>query len=331
MSNPATINQTDYSRLTPDTVINAVESTGLPGDSRILALNSYENRVYQVGLEEDSPVIAKFYRPGRWSDEQILEEHQFTRELYDLEIPVVPPLVFEERSLLNFQGYRFSLYPRKGGYAPELDNGEHLEIIGRFMGRIHALGQQKAFQYRPELTVQGFAIDSREFLLTHNFIPADLIPAYETITRDLIERIEQQFSCVSYQAIRLHGDCHQGNILWRDDRVHFVDFDDARNGPAIQDLWMLLSGDYQQRCLQLSDIMEGYTGFCEFDPAELPLIESLRSLRLLYYAAWIARRWTDPAFPHNFPWFNTERYWAEHVLSLREQLSAMDEPVLKWL
>lgn len=330
--------QTDYQQLTPDTVINAIESVGYWSDSRILPLNSYENRVYQVGIEDESPIstggiplIAKFYRPQRWTDEQILEEHQFTQMLLDLDIPVVPPLAFENKTLLNYGGYRFALYPRRGGQAPELDNGDHLEVIGRFMGRIHSVGKTEAFQHRPSITVEAYAHDSRRFLLEHEFIPASLVPAYETITRDLITRIEHAFATTSYKTIRLHGDCHPGNILWRDEHAHFVDFDDARNGPAIQDLWMLLSGDYQQRCLQLADILEGYTEFCDFDPIELRLIEPLRAMRLLHYAAWLARRWDDPAFPHNFPWFNTERYWAEHVLSLREQLATLEEPVLQWL
>lgn len=332
------IQQTDYQQLTPDNVINAIESVGYWSDSRILPLNSYENRVYQVGIEAESPIdtkgipiIAKFYRPNRWTDEQILEEHMFTQTLLDLDIPVVPPIQFENKTLLNFKGYRFSLYERRGGQAPELDNGDHLEIIGRFMGRIHSVGKTRLFQHRPSISVQNYAIDSRHFLLENNFIPSSLIPAYETITRDLIDRIESAFADITYQSIRLHGDCHPGNILWRDDHAHFVDFDDARNGPAIQDLWMLLSGDYHQRCLQLADIMEGYTEFCDFDRAELNLIEPLRAMRLLHYAAWLARRWDDPAFPHNFPWFNTERYWAEHVLSLREQLATLGEPVLQWL
>jgi Ser/Thr protein kinase RdoA (MazF antagonist) len=323
--------QSDYYSLTPDTVINAVESLGYFSDSRILALNSYENRVYQVGIEDQQPVIVKFYRPNRWTDEQIIEEHCFTQTLSELDIPVVPPMLFNDQSLLHYQGYRFSVYERRGGHAPELDNGDHLEVIGRFIGRIHSVGKQTLFKHRPTITIQSYAKDSRKFLLEKQFIPADLIPAYDTLAQDLIRRIEESFSQLDYISIRLHGDCHPGNILWRDDHAHFVDFDDSRNGPAIQDLWMLLSGDYQQRCLQLADILEGYTEFCDFEPKELQLIEPLRAMRLMHYSAWLARRWSDPAFPHNFPWFNTERYWAEHILSLREQLAALDEPVLKWI
>ena len=321
----------NYNELTPDTVIDAVESTGLISDSRILPLNSYENRVYQVGMESEQPVIAKFYRPHRWSNKQILEEHQFTHTLFDLDIPVVPPSVFEGETLLEHGGYRFALYERRGGHAPELDNGDHLEVIGRFIARIHAVGKEALFTHRPSIDIESYAVNSREYLLSNHFIPEELIPAYDTITRDIIARLENVFSHIQYESIRLHGDCHPGNILWRDDHAHFVDFDDARNGPAIQDLWMLLSGDYQQRCLQLADIMEGYTEFNEFAATELHLIEPLRAIRLMHYAAWLARRWDDPAFPHSFPWFNTERYWAEHVLSLREQLAALDEPVLQWL
>lgn len=347
--------QTDYTQLTPDAVINSIESMGYWSDSRILALNSYENRVYQIGIEQEladiksdgddnistcppannndkpAPLIAKFYRPNRWSDEQIIEEHQFTQQLFDLDIPVVPPLQFEQQTLLNYDGYRFSIYPRRGGHAPDLDNGDHLEIIGRFIGRIHGVSRNQPFKHRPSVTIQSYAIDSRNFLLDNNFIPKDLIPAYETITQDIINHIEKVFTSTSYKTIGLHGDCHPGNILWRDDRAHFVDFDDARNGPAIQDLWMLLSGDYSQRCIQIADILEGYTDFCDFDQAELNLIEPLRAMRLMHYAAWLARRWEDLAFPHNFPWFNTERYWAEHILSLREQQAILNEPVVRWL
>ena len=322
---------TDYYSLTPDTVINAVESVGYLSDSRILALNSYENRVYQVGIEDQDPIIVKFYRPNRWTAEQIIEEHRFSEELCDLEIPVVAPLRFNDNSLLFYQGYRFAIYPRRGGHAPELDNNDHLEVIGRFIGRIHSVGKTQRFRQRPTLDIVAEARDSRDFLLQQHFIPQGLIAAYTTLADDLIKHIEQECSQVDYQNIRLHGDCHGGNMLWRDDKAHFVDFDDSHNGPAIHDLWMLLSGDYQQRCLQLSDVLAGYTEFNDFEASELHLVEALRTMRLMRYAAWLARRWQDPAFPHNFPWFNTERYWAEHILSLREQLAALNEPVLQWL
>ena len=319
-----------YSALTPDVVIDAVETTGLISDARIFPLNSYENRVYQVGVEEGEPIIVKFYRPNRWSDEQIIEEHKYTQELEDLEVPVVPPVAIDGRTLFEFKQFRFAIYKRKGGHAPELDNMDNLLILGRFIGRIHAVGAVKDFTSRPILTIDSFAKESRDYLLKHNFLPRDLAIAYSTLADDLIEKCQQRFHDVgALSQIRLHGDCHIGNVLWRDNAPHFVDFDDARTGPAIQDLWMLLSGDRPSRTAQLAEIIDGYNEFHEFNPIELHLIEPLRTLRIMHYSAWLARRWTDPAFPHNFPWFNTERYWAEHILELREQLSAMDEEPLK--
>lgn len=318
-----------YEALSPDLVLDAVESSGYLSDMRILALNSYENRVYQVGMEEGPPLIAKFYRPERWSDAQIQEEHDFTRDLLDLEVSVVPPLPdIDGHTLREYQGFRFALYPRQGGHAPNLDDFDQLLTLGRVLGRIHALGEARPFAHRPTLDVQSFAVDSYEFLLSESFIPESLRPSYETLGADLIRRLERIFADAEYTPIRLHGDCHPGNILWRDDAPHFVDFDDARNGPAVQDLWMLLSGEREQQTAQLSEIVEGYQEFCDFNFAELNLIEALRSLRIMNYSAWLARRWQDPAFPKSFPWFNTERYWGEHILELREQLAALDEPPL---
>ncbi|MFC3115802.1 serine/threonine protein kinase [Cellvibrio fontiphilus] len=318
-----------YELLTPDLVLDAIDSTGYLTDARILALNSYENRVYQVGIEGGSPLIAKFYRPDRWSDAQIVEEHRFTAALKELEISVVPPLLDDQgNSLREFQGFRFALYPRQGGHAPNLDDFDALLSLGRTLGRIHALGQAQPFEHRPALDIQSFGRDSYDFLLANDFIPASLRESYRTLGADLLSACERIFARVKYRPIRLHGDCHPGNILWRDEVPHFVDFDDARMGPAIQDLWMLLSGEREQQTLQLSEILEGYREFCDFDLAELALIEALRSLRIMHYSAWLARRWTDPAFPHHFPWFNSERYWGEHILELREQLAALQEPPL---
>ena len=318
-----------YEKLTPDLVLDAVEACGYLSDARILALNSYENRVYQVGIEGSSPLIAKFYRPERWTNEQIIEEHEFTQALKDLEISVVPPMLDDEgKTLREFAGFRFSLYLRQGGHAPNLDDFDALLSLGRTLGRIHALGKARLFTHRPTLNIQSFARDSYDYLLANDFIPASLKIAYQTLGADLISRCEAVFSRVKYTPIRLHGDCHPGNILWRDEAPHFVDFDDARNGPAIQDLWMLLSGEREQQTAQLSEVLDGYQEFCDFDFAELPLIEALRTLRIMHYSAWLARRWTDPAFPHHFPWFNSERYWAEHILELREQLAALQEPPL---
>jgi Ser/Thr protein kinase RdoA (MazF antagonist) len=315
-----------YEGLTPDRILNAVEAQGYLSDARILALNSYENRVYQVGLDDGPPLIAKFYRPGRWNDAQILEEHRFILELAELDIPVVPPLRNTGgQSLFHFEGFRLALYPRQGGHAPELDRLDNLVVLGRFLGRIHAAGQQQGFQHRPNVDIKSYGLDSFHFLREHRFIPLELEPAYTSLCEDLLGRIQQQFQRFNYTAIRLHGDCHPGNILWRDDRPHFVDFDDARNGPAIQDLWMLLSGDREQQSLQMQKLLQGYEQFCDFNLAELQLVESLRTLRIMHYAAWLARRWDDPAFPLNFPWFNTQRYWSQHILELREQLAVLDE------
>ena len=321
--------ETPFSNLTPDFVLDAVESLGFVSDARIYTLNSYENRVYQVGIEEGEPLIAKFYRPERWTDDQILEEHAFSFELQDLEIPVVPPMVHEGNTLLNYKGYRIALFERRGGRAPELDCEDTLYSLGQYMGRIHAAGQAKPFVHRPALTVESFGSKSREFLLENNYIPASLLEAYTTITDQLLEKVAARFDLIDYASIRLHGDCHPGNILWRDDKPNFVDLDDARNGPAIQDLWMLLSGEPERQHIQLANIIEGYEMFCDFQPKELGLIESLRSLRLMHYAAWLARRWNDPAFPMHFPWFNTESYWAQHINELREQLFALDQPSLR--
>jgi len=318
-----------FEKLTPDAVIDAVESTGIISDARILALNSYENRVYQVGVEDADPLIAKFYRPERWSREQILEEHSFSLELADLEIPVVPPIVIGDSTLAEFAGFKFALFKRRGGRSPDLSL-DNLLIMGRFIGRLHAAGAIKSFQHRRTMTLEYFAEDSAQYLLENNFIPQDLRPAYSTLAQDLIKRIQDVFASARAPAqIRIHGDCHMGNVLWRDDMPHFVDFDDTMTGPAIQDLWMLLSGDRQEKLAQLSELIDGYNEFYDFNAGELVLIESLRTMRLMHYSAWLARRWDDPAFPLAFPWFNSESYWAGHILELREQLFALDEPVLE--
>ncbi len=322
-----------FSALTPDLVMDALESAGMRCDGRMLALNSYENRVYQVGQEDGLPVIAKFYRPGRWSESAILEEHAFTNELAGHEIPVVPPMVLNDRTLHEFEGFRFAAYPRQSGRPPELDNPDTLEWMGRFMGRIHAVGATQPFVYRPALDIDSFGIEPRTFLLENNWIPPELLGAWESVSAQALEGVRHGFERagkVNYQ--RLHGDCHMGNVLWTeggaDSGPHFVDFDDCRSGPAIQDLWMLLSGDRPSMSRQLSDVLAGYEDFCEFDHRELHLIEALRTLRLLHYSAWLARRWDDPAFPVAFPWFNTMHYWQDRILELREQIALMEEPPL---
>lgn len=317
-----------YDALTPDAVMNAVESLGYICDARLFTLNSYENRVYQVGIEDDKPLIAKFYRPDRWSSEQILEEHSFSLELADAEVSVVAPMVDRDaKSLHHFQGFSFALFERRGGYPPELDNLDNLFVLGRTLGRIHTVGKSGQFNHRVELTPQLFAVDSYEYISEH-FIPKSLKEAYTTLAEHLITAIKQQYSAQGAAIMRVHGDCHVGNILWRENVAHFVDLDDCVKGPAVQDLWMLLSGDRQQQTLQLSEILEGYAEFCDFNPAELNWVESLRTMRIMHYSAWLARRWNDPAFPLAFPWFNTERYWSEHILELREQLALIEEPPL---
>jgi Ser/Thr protein kinase RdoA (MazF antagonist) len=321
-----------YTRLTPDLVIDAVESTGRLSDARILALNSYENRVYQVGLDESDPVIVKFYRPGRWSLEQIDEEHRFTRFLHAHEIPVVPPLEIgeggESTTIGSYGGFHFAIFPRQGGRAPELDNLDHLHQLGRFIGRLHAVGSGFVFEFRPGVSAKRSAADV-DYLLEAGFVPADLEAAYRAITAEVLAAIEScRPDAGGVAQISLHGDCHSGNLLWRDDRPHFVDFDDAVSGPAIQDLWMLISGDTEARQRQLLEIVEGYRMFRDFDTAELALIEPLRAMRVLYFNSWLARRWDDPAFPLAFPWFNTPRYWSEYILELKELLSALQQPPL---
>lgn len=330
-----------YAHLTPDRVLDALESVGQLGDGRLLALNSYENRVYQVYVEEGPPVVAKFYRPGRWTDEAIAEEHQFTLELAAREIPVVAPLVIENRTLHEFEGYRFAVYPRRGGRVPELDDPQTLQWIGRFIGRIHAVGAVQPFAHRPALDIASFGEEPRTYLLSEGWIPADLTDAYSSAVTMALEGVHRSFERAgAVAALRLHGDCHAGNVLWTEPQggegsrtpltggPHFVDFDDCRTGPAVQDLWMLLSGERADMARQLADVLEGYEDFRELDSRELNLVEALRTLRLIHYSAWLARRWSDPAFPAAFPWFNTQRYWQDRILELREQIPAMEEPPL---
>jgi len=315
-----------YDPLTPELVIEAVEAQGHLCDMRLLALNSYENRVYQVGIEDKEPVIAKFYRPQRWSREQIQEEHDFSHELVDADISVVAPQRDSNGdSLHEYGGFMYALFQRRGGHPPELDNLDNLLVLGRTVGRIHAVGKASEFKYRQDISLQRMAIDSYQFL-SENIVPASLRTPYVTLAEDLVGRIQQHY--LPGKQIRCHGDCHVGNILWRDNTAHFVDLDDCVTAPAIQDLWMFLNGDRQQQLLQLSEIIEGYDEFSEFDPAELSLIESMRTMRIMHYAAWLGRRWSDPAFPRSFPWFGEERFWADHILELREQLAALDEAPL---
>ncbi len=324
-----------YSRLTPDTVLNSLESVGLACDGRLLALNSYENRVYQVGLEDGTLVVAKFYRPARWSDAQILEEHAFGAELEAAEIPVVAPLALAGATLHHAAGFAFAVFPRRGGRSPELDDGGVLEWLGRFIGRIHLVGAVHPYAHRPALDIATFGEEPRAFLLASGLIPQDLLPAWTQASDLALEGVRHAFARAGKVAmIRTHGDCHASNVLWTPDTgnsrggPHFVDLDDSRMAPAVQDLWMLVSGDRHAMGRQLGRLLKGYEDFAEFDDRELQLVEALRTLRLLHYSAWIARRWDDPAFPIAFPWFNTARYWQDRVLELREQIAAMQEPAL---
>lgn len=321
---------TPFATLTPDLILDALESIGLAPDGRMLALNSYENRVYQVGIEDAQPMVVKFYRAGRWSDEAIAEEHAFVAELAEREIPVVPPESVNGTTLHHFGGVRFALFRRIGGRAPELGESRTLEWMGRFLGRIHAVGALSTYRFRPTLDIATFGEEPREWLLAHDFIPDDLLPAWRSTVDQALDEVRR---CVdragAVTQIRLHGDCHGGNVLWNESSEtpgpHFVDFDDSRMGPAVQDLWMLLSGERHEMGMQLADVLAGYEDFHDFSPRELHLVEALRTLRLLHYSAWIARRWDDPAFPSAFPWFNTQRYWQDRILELREQVPLMQE------
>ncbi|TDR81463.1 serine/threonine protein kinase [Paludibacterium purpuratum] len=318
-----------FAGLTPDTMLDAIESLGLRPSGSLLALNSYENRVYQIGMEDGPPLVAKFYRPERWSDDQILEEHAFVAELAAREIPVVAALAFDGQTLHRHGDYRFALFPRRGGRTPEFDRSDTLTWMGRFMGRIHALGASEPYRSRPALTIESFGEQPVDWLLANDWLPSELIEVYRGVARQALDGVRRAYERAgALKTLRLHGDCHAGNVLWTDDGPHFVDFDDSRSGPAIQDLWMLLSGERADQSRQLADLMAGYEDFYEFDYRELHLVEALRTLRLIHYSAWLARRWSDPAFPAAFPWFGGQRYWQDRILELREQIALMDEPPL---
>jgi Ser/Thr protein kinase RdoA (MazF antagonist) len=320
---------TPYYRLGPEKLIQVIESTGLLCDGCLLALNSYENRVYQVGIEDAEPLITKVYRPGRWTDEQILEEHTFALEIAAAEIPLIPPLEINGQTLHEYDGFRFAMFERRGGHAPELDQKDTLVWLGRLLGRIHAVGAGSPFQHRGELTIESFGHEPVRFLLEGQWLPPHLETAFSSLATDLLTSIEASYERAGqFSKIRLHGDCHPGNILWRDGPF-FVDLDDCRSGPAVQDLWMLLSGESYEMAEQMKHVLEGYTQFHHFNLRELSLIEALRTLRMLHHAAWLARRWQDPAFPIAFPWFGEPRYWEDLVLGLREQLGRMHEEPLQ--
>ena len=328
-----------FDRLTPEVILDAVEAAGFMSDGRILALGSYENRVYQVGIEDGEPVVAKFYRPGRWSDEAILEEHGFALELAAAEIPVVAPLVVQGESgeapspghgatLLIHAGFRFALFPRRGGQWPELGTKDDREWMGRFLGRIHLVGGRRRFEHRPRLSPQAMGRDSMDFLLDSGRIPDYVAHRYERIAGELLDRVEAAFEAAGeLRQLRIHGDCHRNNVLWTAAGPHCVDLDDCMTGPSVQDLWMLLAGSAGEIRAQLDDFLEGYQQFADFDYREVALIEPLRALRMVHYAAWLARRWDDPACPRAVPWFGEARSWERHVAELEDQCFAVDRGV----
>ena len=326
------MNAHPFDVLSPDTIIDAVEAAGYVSDARLLALNSYENRVYQVGIEDAQPLIVKFYRPARWSEAQLREEHAFSRELAAAELPVVAPLANAAGETLHrHAGLLFALFPRRGGHAPELDNPDNLLVLGRTLARMHAVGAVRPFRHRLRLDARGILAESRE-LLPRVFIPDDLCPAYLSLLADIEKLLLPRCDEIGDgDLIRVHGDCHGGNILWRDDTAHFVDLDDCLSAPAIQDLWMFLSGERHEQELQLSELVAGYEEFFEFEARQLRWVEALRTLRIVRHAAWLARRWDDPAFPRAFPWFASPRFWSDHILELREQFARLQEPPLRLL
>ena len=320
-----------FADLQPEDIIATLDALGFECDGRFLALNSYENRVYQIGIEDDRPVVAKFYRPARWDDRSIIEEHQFSVDLAAKEIPVVPPMSIDGNTLNHAGHYRLAVFPCRGGRAPDLDNYELQTQLGRLIARIHLEGERSSFQFRPRIDIDSYGVQSIDFLLEHDFIPEQNCDAYESIVELVLDGVEACFErSGEIHEIRLHGDFHPGNVLVNKDRLHIVDLDDCRHGPAVQDLWMFLSGDREEQTPQLEALLKGYQSFRRFDPRELHLIEALRSLRIMHYAAWLARRWEDPAFKVAFPWFDSPRYWDDHILALREQVALMQEPALEW-
>lgn len=314
------MSQAPYAQLTPERVLAAVEALGLATDGRLLALNSYENRVYQVGLEDAAPVVVKFYRPGRWSDAAIAEEHAFAADLAAAELPLVAPLSIAGRSLHHFDGHRLALYPRRGGRAPSLESAEHLQWMGRLIARIHGIGARGRFEHRGAIDLDTFLRAPRAAVLGSALLPAALASRYGAAVDALEPLLRERFEQVQPHRLRLHGDCHPGNVLWTDAGPHFVDLDDARLGPAVQDLWMLAT---DARSLEL--LLEGYAEFRDFDYAELALVEPLRVLRQLHWAGWIAQRWHDPAFPQAFAYVGEARWWEQHLNDLAEAALRLQE------
>ncbi|MDH4393751.1 MAG: serine/threonine protein kinase [Aquabacterium sp.] len=333
-----------FDHLTPQAVLDALDAVGQRGDGRLLQLNSYENRVFQVMLEDGGAVVAKFYRPGRWTDAQIAEEHAFAAELHGAEVPVVAPLPLSGDPAGNGAGatlafadiggqpFRLAVYPRRAGHGPELDQPDTLRWLGRFIGRLHAVGAQQPFVHRRRLDADTFGHQALARLLAQDCIGPAQLGAWRSTCQQALAMVDAAMAAVPASMLRLHGDCHPGNILWRDEGdaggPHIVDLDDAATGPAVQDLWMLLSGSREAMRSQLAAVLQGYRQFRRFDLRELALIEPLRTLRMVHHSAWLAERWTDPAFPAAFPWFGTPNYWSQQTVQLREQIEAMAEPPL---
>ncbi len=317
----------NFQTLNPDVILDALWDAGLRVESGLTALNSYENRVYQFSDDEKRRYVAKFYRPQRWSEQQILEEHQFTQDMLNDEIPVAAPLVLQGSTLSHHMGFMFAVFPSLGGRQYETDNEEQMEWVGRFLGRMHQTGRKSVFQQRPTFGLQEYVIEPRQELANSTLIPDALKDALLTAVDTLIATLRQRWHS-QWQPLRLHGDCHPGNILWRDGPM-FVDLDDARNGPAVQDLWMLISGDRQEQLIQWDILLEAYSEFSDFDAHELSLIEPLRAMRMVYYLAWVVRRWQDPAFPRAFSWMTDEDFWRRQIALFIEQERLLHEPPLQ--
>jgi Ser/Thr protein kinase RdoA (MazF antagonist) len=331
--------ETPYQGLTPEVVLAAVESLGLHADGRMLALNSYENRVYRLGLESplenpapgtiSAAVVAKFYRADRWTDAQIQEEHAFARELADAQLPVAAPLAFGGETLHRHAGFHFSLFPCCPGSSPELDQPGNRALLGRTLGRIHAVGGRRGFSMRTAVAHWRHGARARDEILRRGLLPAPLDARYAEIAGQLVDAVAACHDAVGpVRALRIHGDCHPGNILWQATGPLFVDFDDSLMGPAVQDLWMFVAGEPALMQREWTDLLDGYEQFAHFDPREVQLVEALRAMRMLNHAAWLAQRWSDPAFPLAFPWFGEPRYWERHLAELREQLEALEDPPL---
>jgi Ser/Thr protein kinase RdoA (MazF antagonist) len=317
-----------FSGLTPKVVLDAAAAFGLAPDGRFFALNSYENRVYQLGAEERLLVL-KFYRPHRWSDAQITEEHTFTAELAAAELAVASPLVIEGETLLRYRGFRFAAFPWLRGRSPELDAPEARAMLGRSLARIHQIGATRPFTARARIGIERLGWEARAQVLASPLIPEALRERYATVSAALLERVTGAFAAAaSVRDIRIHGDCHLGNLLWNEQGPVFVDLDDCATGPRVQDLWMMLSGPPAEQQRQWGELLEGYGAFADFDFTEIRLIEPLRALRMLHHAAWVAHRWSDPAFPRAFPWAAEPRHWEGYLQDLLEQLTAIEDPPL---